>query len=164
MSQSKEPQPERSINVTNASRPACFLVVHNVAKRHNIGTLLRSASAFGVTQVLIVGRRDMNCFGAHGAQAHVPMRHFSSLSSAKEFLRVWQPNNISLLLISNRNLRYVARCQYPVRFLHRSVVLRPSYPCVSLYPCTGELTCACVLLWQLLITQKILNPLSCVWQ
>lgn len=32
-------------------RPACYLIVHNIAKRHNIGTLARSASAFGVAKV-----------------------------------------------------------------------------------------------------------------
>lgn len=33
-------------------RPKCFLIIHSVAKRHNIGNLLRSATAFGVCQVL----------------------------------------------------------------------------------------------------------------
>ena len=31
--------------------PGCYLIVHNVSKRHNIGTLVRSAAAFGVTEV-----------------------------------------------------------------------------------------------------------------
>ena len=34
--------------------PACYLIVHNVSKRHNIGTLIRSAVAFGVTEVRYV--------------------------------------------------------------------------------------------------------------
>ena len=33
------------------SLPKCFLIIHSVAKRHNIGNLLRSATAFGVSQV-----------------------------------------------------------------------------------------------------------------
>ena len=33
--------------------PASYLIVHNVSKRHNIGTLARSAVAFGVTEVVI---------------------------------------------------------------------------------------------------------------
>ena len=33
------------------SRPKCYLIVHSVAKKHNVGNLLRSATAFGVTQV-----------------------------------------------------------------------------------------------------------------
>uniref|UniRef100_A0A0D9WCL2 RING-type domain-containing protein n=1 Tax=Leersia perrieri TaxID=77586 RepID=A0A0D9WCL2_9ORYZ len=35
-----------------------LVVVHNVAKRHNVGTLARSATAFGVAEVVVVGRRD----------------------------------------------------------------------------------------------------------
>jgi hypothetical protein len=31
----------------------CFVIVYNVAKRHNIGTLLRSCTAFGVTEVCV---------------------------------------------------------------------------------------------------------------
>ena len=31
--------------------PGCYMIVHNVSKRHNIGTLVRSAAAFGVTEV-----------------------------------------------------------------------------------------------------------------
>lgn len=29
----------------------CFVIVHNISKRHNIGTLARSATAFGVEEV-----------------------------------------------------------------------------------------------------------------
>eukprot|EP00850_Spirogloea_muscicola_P002526 SM000009S23655 [mRNA] locus=s9:1278251:1281209:- [translate_table: standard] len=47
-----------------------YIVVHNVAKRHNIGTLARSATAFGVRELVVVGRRDFSAFGAHGAAGH----------------------------------------------------------------------------------------------
>ena len=50
--------------------PTCNLVVHNVAKKHNIGTLLRSACAFGVTEVVLIGSNSFNTFGAHGSDAH----------------------------------------------------------------------------------------------
>ena len=39
-------QPEAS-----TSQPKCFLVIHSVSKRHNVGNLLRSATAFGVHEV-----------------------------------------------------------------------------------------------------------------
>ena len=32
-------------------RPACYLVVHNVSKKHNVGSLARAATAFGVSEV-----------------------------------------------------------------------------------------------------------------
>ena len=34
-----------------ADRVYCGLICHNVSKRHNIGTLVRSAAALGVTEV-----------------------------------------------------------------------------------------------------------------
>ncbi|KAI5654186.1 hypothetical protein M9H77_31373 [Catharanthus roseus] len=64
-----------------------YVVVHNIAKRHNIGTLARSCTAFGVSELILVGRRDFNAFGSHGSTAHVRLRHFYSLSEAKSFLK-----------------------------------------------------------------------------
>lgn len=66
----------------------CYVVVHNIAKRHNVGTLARSATAFGVSELILVGRRDFNAFGSHGSTSHVSFRHFHSLSDARQFLKV----------------------------------------------------------------------------
>ncbi|KAI4304115.1 hypothetical protein MLD38_039670 [Melastoma candidum] len=71
-----------------AAAPAeSYVVVHNVAKRHNVGTLARSATAFGVKEVIVVGRRDFNSFGSHGSTSHLSFRHFSSLPLARSFLK-----------------------------------------------------------------------------
>ncbi|KAF5736901.1 hypothetical protein HS088_TW14G01056 [Tripterygium wilfordii] len=64
-----------------------YVVVHNIAKRHNVGTLARSATAFGVTELILVGRRDFNAFGCHGSTSHVRFRHFHSLNDARLFLK-----------------------------------------------------------------------------
>lgn len=64
-----------------------YVVVHNIAKRHNVGTLARSATAFGVSEMILVGRRDFNAFGSHGSTSHVNFRHFHSLSDARDFLK-----------------------------------------------------------------------------
>ncbi|NP_001151868.1 uncharacterized protein LOC100285504 [Zea mays] len=63
------------------------VVVHNVAKRHNVGTLARSATAFGVAEVVVVGRRDVSAFGSHGATSHLRFRHFVSLALARAYLK-----------------------------------------------------------------------------
>lgn len=65
-----------------------FLLVHNVAKRHNLGTLARSATAFGVTEIILVGRKDFNAFGSHGATVHLQFRHFHTLAEAVKYLKV----------------------------------------------------------------------------
>jgi tRNA G18 (ribose-2'-O)-methylase SpoU len=67
------------------------VVVHNVAKRHNVGTLARSATAFGVAEVVVVGRRDVSAFGSHGATSHLRFRHFTSLALARAYLKVIDP-------------------------------------------------------------------------
>ncbi|KAH0902766.1 hypothetical protein HID58_042269 [Brassica napus] len=64
-----------------------YVVVHNIAKRHNVGTLARSATAFGVTELILVGRRDFNAFGSHGSASHVRFRHFHSLIEARNYLK-----------------------------------------------------------------------------
>ncbi|XP_042414013.1 uncharacterized tRNA/rRNA methyltransferase YsgA-like isoform X1 [Zingiber officinale] len=64
-----------------------LVVVHNVAKRHNIGTMARSATAFGVSEIVLVGRRDFNAFGSHGSTSHLRFRHFHSLSHARLYLK-----------------------------------------------------------------------------
>lgn len=65
-----------------------YVVVHNIAKRHNVGTLARSATAFGVAELILVGKRDFNAFGSHGSTSHLRFRHFHSLSLARSFLKV----------------------------------------------------------------------------
>jgi len=67
--------------------PKCFIIVHNISKRHNIGTLARSASAFGVAEVCLVGSRQFNAFGSHGATEHVAFRHFPTLEECCKALR-----------------------------------------------------------------------------
>ncbi|KAI4345522.1 hypothetical protein L6164_012637 [Bauhinia variegata] len=65
-----------------------YVLVHNIAKRHNVGTLARSAAAFGVSEFILVGRRDFNSFGSHGSTSHIRFRHFHSLQEAGNFLKV----------------------------------------------------------------------------
>lgn len=72
----------------NEKKIESYVVVHNIAKRHNVGTLARSATAFGVSELILVGRRDFNAFGSHGSTSHLRFRHFHSLSDAKNFLKV----------------------------------------------------------------------------
>ncbi|KAH9296898.1 hypothetical protein KI387_028580, partial [Taxus chinensis] len=64
-----------------------FVIVHNVAKRHNIGTLARSATAFGVSEFIVVGRKDFNAFGSHGSTLHINFRHFHTLQEAQQYLK-----------------------------------------------------------------------------
>lgn len=79
-----------------------YVLIHNIAKRHNVGTLARSATAFGVSELILVGRRDFNSFGSHGSTSHLPFRHFYSLSDARAFLKVIISLLTYILLILNK--------------------------------------------------------------
>eukprot|EP00916_Digyalum_oweni_P024890 GHVL01041108.1.p1 GENE.GHVL01041108.1~~GHVL01041108.1.p1 ORF type:complete len:156 (+),score=24.07 GHVL01041108.1:131-598(+) len=64
-----------------------FLIVNNVSKRQNWGTLIRSATAFGITEILLVGGKKLQTFGSHGTFLHCNLRHFETLEEMSIFLK-----------------------------------------------------------------------------
>ncbi|KAJ1622029.1 hypothetical protein T492DRAFT_337902 [Pavlovales sp. CCMP2436] len=44
-----------------------LLILYNIQKRANFGDLLRTAAAFGVCEVVVVGMKKISTMGAHGA-------------------------------------------------------------------------------------------------
>ena len=66
--------------------PKSYLLVYNVGKRQNFGQLLRSAAAFGVTAIFIVGAEKLSTFGNQGTTLHCEFRHFDDIKTAKEYL------------------------------------------------------------------------------
>lgn len=67
--------------------PKCFVIMHNISKRHNVGTLARSASAFAVAEMCLVGSRQFNAFGSHGSTDHIAFRHFPTLEDCCSTLK-----------------------------------------------------------------------------
>ena len=63
-----------------------YLLLYNVGKRQNFGQLLRSACAFGVTAILVVGAEKLSTFGNMGTTLHCEFRHFTDIQSAKAYL------------------------------------------------------------------------------
>ncbi|KAF8065905.1 SF3B4 [Scenedesmus sp. PABB004] len=71
-----------------SGRGNCYVIVYNLSKRANIGTLLRSCTAFGVKEVCLVGpSRQYNSFGSHGADVHVALRHFATPEACCAYLK-----------------------------------------------------------------------------
>jgi len=64
-------------------RPRSYLVLFNVGKKQNFGTLLRSAGAFGVHEVCVVGARKLATFGSQGTATATQQRYFDTLEDAK---------------------------------------------------------------------------------
>ena len=64
-----------------------YLVLFNIAKKNNLGNLIRTANAFGAHEIIVVGKRNFHEFGNFGTSKKSKKRHFFSLMEAVEFLR-----------------------------------------------------------------------------
>jgi len=65
--------------------PKSYLLLNNIGKRQNWGQLLRSAQAFGVTEVAVAGAKklqDLALFGNQGTANHASFRFFDTLEAA----------------------------------------------------------------------------------
>mmetsp|Transcript_26311 Transcript_26311/g.47165 ORF Transcript_26311/g.47165 Transcript_26311/m.47165 type:complete len:203 (+) Transcript_26311:1433-2041(+) len=66
--------------------PKSYLVLHNVSKKHNVGMLLRSAAAFNISEIVVVGSRKIPTFGSQGTAKRHLYRQMGSLAELKAFL------------------------------------------------------------------------------
>lgn len=67
-----------------------YLLIYNIAKKHNIGTLIRSASAFGIKKVLVLGENKKilkKFFGSQGTVKKTEFLFFDDIKSIKEFCK-----------------------------------------------------------------------------
>ncbi len=66
-----------------------MIVAIEIAKKHvSIGTLLRCACAFGAKEIIVVGCSVYSTYGAHGAQKHMPIRHFYTWVEALHYIKI----------------------------------------------------------------------------
>lgn len=72
---------------STAGKPDCYVVVSNVAKRHNIGTLMRSCVAFGVKEIIVTGTGRVQTFGAQGTERFSHVRTFPKAKDAVTYLK-----------------------------------------------------------------------------
>ena len=82
------PPPPASAGLSGAPAESreCFLLFHSISKKNNIGTMLRTAAAFGVKEALVAGG-CFSVFGAKGAERHVPVREFERLADAASWVK-----------------------------------------------------------------------------
>ena len=69
------------------SAPASYLILFNIAKKNNLGNLIRTANAFGVEEIIIVGKKRFHEFGSFGTSKNSKKRHFYCLNDAVDYLR-----------------------------------------------------------------------------
>ncbi|KAG7391690.1 Membrane-bound transcription factor site-1 protease [Phytophthora pseudosyringae] len=70
-----------------ASSAELYVVLSNKSGRQNLGTYLRTASAFGTTQVLVVGSERFGTHGAHRAQKYVDVVQVYDFAEARAYLK-----------------------------------------------------------------------------
>jgi tRNA G18 (ribose-2'-O)-methylase SpoU len=63
------------------------LVLYNISKELNFGHLIRTANAFGVSEIIVVGRRAMNRGGHCRTYGRTRRRHFHRLHDACRYLQ-----------------------------------------------------------------------------
>ncbi len=68
--------------------PHFYVIINNVAKKTNVGNMLRSACAFNAKAMLVVGRKkQVTFFGSKGTKHHVPLYYFDSLNDAVDYAK-----------------------------------------------------------------------------
>lgn len=72
----------------NEGKPQCRIIVYNIGKRHNIGTITRSAVAFGVNQIIIVGNKKVDEFGNQNTRKFMRFEYYPTLEECKDSLKL----------------------------------------------------------------------------
>lgn len=65
-----------------STAPESRLLVYNVSKAANVGPILRSACAFGVSECVVVGSAHFKTFGSQGTATKLRTRHHAHLRDA----------------------------------------------------------------------------------
>eukprot|EP01053_Blabericola_migrator_P000591 Blabericola_migrator_1__590@NODE_1145_length_5293_cov_76_243781_g779_i0_p4_GENE_NODE_1145_length_5293_cov_76_243781_g779_i0NODE_1145_length_5293_cov_76_243781_g779_i0_p4_ORF_typecomplete_len211_score22_44SpoU_methylase/PF00588_19/2_3e28SpoU_methylase/PF00588_19/2_5e03_NODE_1145_length_5293_cov_76_243781_g779_i039654597 len=63
-----------------------YLILNNIGKRQNYGTLIRSAAAMGFTDLFVVGQRKLRTFGNQGTLTACNFHYWDKLNDLKDFL------------------------------------------------------------------------------
>eukprot|EP00439_Symbiodinium_sp_Y106_P027126 s3756_g3.t1 len=86
------PAPLAALRAEEGAASYCYLILFNLNKRNNLGACLRSAAAFGVRLVMLVGRQGFKAFCKKSGQGAVPIEHAATISQAVEALKARHPS------------------------------------------------------------------------
>lgn len=92
-SEHTELMPDRTVPASESSaryadgKPKLWAVLYSIAKKKNVGNLVRSCVAFGVQELVVIGARDLTFMGDQGTKAFLPIRRFHTLADAQAWFR-----------------------------------------------------------------------------
>ncbi|EUD66178.1 hypothetical protein C922_03373 [Plasmodium inui San Antonio 1] len=69
--------------------PQMYVAIYNIGKKKNIGSIVRSCVAFGVSKIFVVSRKrnQVNFFGHMGTCEYITIEYFSTMKELKTHLR-----------------------------------------------------------------------------
>ncbi|CRG97321.1 RNA methyltransferase, putative [Plasmodium gallinaceum] len=72
-----------------------YVVIYNISKKKNVGSIIRSCVAFNVSKIFIIGRKkkEINFFGNMGTYQYISIEYFDNIIELKDYLK---KNNILL--------------------------------------------------------------------
>ena len=86
------------INILDDQGVELEIAVENTLRDFNMGTIVRTANAFGVRSVHVIGRRQWNKRGAMKTDAYM---HIHYHKTAKEFSSVMRSRGMSIVAVDN---------------------------------------------------------------
>lgn len=89
--QKKHPNKEHFKNT-----PEFYLILSNISKRQNFGTLLRSACGFGVSEVLVVGEKKLMTFGNKGTLPHLNLTQYENINQVVDIIKEKQMDLVGI--------------------------------------------------------------------
>jgi tRNA G18 (ribose-2'-O)-methylase SpoU len=81
-------------NNTNLNKPDFYLLIFNLQSKHNVGTLIRSASAFNCKQIIVLGSNKKVLKKFFGSQGTVKKMDFLFLDTFEELRKFCDENKI----------------------------------------------------------------------
>ena len=86
------------INELDSEDHGLVIALENTERDFNMGTIVRSANAFGVRQIYVIGRRQWNKRGAMMTDKYL---HITYLTTTEEFIEKMRNEGRAIIAIDN---------------------------------------------------------------
>lgn len=86
---------DNKVNKCTINKPQFYVLIYNLSKSKNIGTLIRSAAAFGCSKIFILGQDKKVLKKFYGSQGTVNKIDFLFFNTKEDLVKYCKDNNIS---------------------------------------------------------------------
>lgn len=85
------------INLSTLNKPKFYVLIYNLSKAKNIGTLIRSASAFGCSQIYVLGSDKKVLKKFYGSQGTAQKSEFVFFDTSDQLSNYCKANDITIV-------------------------------------------------------------------